>query len=182
MLLSVSQTLMDAFQCGSHRTTRLKYVLFRHVCKDSLPINFPRVKEASLKSSIGGKILTVSLKKHFQLTSRFAERRLFAGSPLGRQLSILPLLRTLTPGAFMGRYQGVKNQCDNMPPCPKQIQVLGRLQCILGPRALRSDRTNFKSWPLPLTCCVTSGEWLSLSDPLFLHLEWMMPILKTKMS
>lgn len=53
---------------------------------------------------------------------------------------------------------------------------------MLGPRALRSGRNDFKSWPLPLMCCVTSGEWLSLSDPLLLHLEMMVAIVKTKMS
>lgn len=59
---------------------------------------FPRVKEASLKSFIGGthEKIMVSLKKHFLPTSIFAERSLSAGPPPGRQLSILPLLRMLT--------------------------------------------------------------------------------------
>lgn len=66
----------------------------------------PKVHKASMKCSLSGKILTVSLQKPFQLTSGFAERRLSAGSPPGRQSSVLPLPRMLTLGAFTWRYQG----------------------------------------------------------------------------
>ena len=148
--------------CGSRRTTRLKYVLFRLVSKDSLPINFSQGK---------GSFFEELYRWHTHKKPWFPWRNISC-RPLALQREDSLLAHHLADNcqfclclgcwpsvsAFTGVYRGIKNARDSLLLCPKQIQVSGSLRCILGPRAPRSDRTNFKSWLLFLICSVTLGE------------------------
>lgn len=92
----------------------------------------------------------------------------------------------LTLGACMWRSWSDDNShdsvlCASSPESAKQTQVLGRLQCILRLGASGSDRTSSNRGSAPSMLC-DLGKSLSLSDPLFFHLEMTITISKNKMS
>lgn len=101
-LQSVSQAVaMDASQGVSRRVSRLKCCLFRHTCRDSLPVHFSQHKGSFCGVRHAGSIRPVSLNEYFRLPS-LAERTPLAGSP-PEPLPVLRLPRMWALGGFLWR-------------------------------------------------------------------------------